>query len=125
MVSEIASQMVNPDFVSELRKRFTGDLRLDPASRILYSTDASIYQITPLGVILPKTQEDLHMAVELAAKYRIPILPRGSGSSLGGQAIGEAILLDCSRYLDKIIEVDPETHSAFVEPGVILDDLNR
>jgi FAD/FMN-containing dehydrogenase len=114
-----------PDFLNDLKKRFTGDLRLDSASKILYSTDASMYQIEPLGVAIPKTQDDLQAAVELAAKYRIPILPRGSGSSLGGQAIGEALILDCSRYLDSIIEIDPETHSAIVEPGVILASLNR
>ena len=113
------------DFLHELKKRFTGDLRLDSASKILYSTDASMYQIEPLGVAIPKTQDDLQAAVELAAKYKVPILPRGSGSSLGGQAIGEALILDCSRYLDSIIEINPETHSAIVEPGVILSTLNR
>lgn len=84
-----------------------------------------MYQIEPLGVAIPKTQDDLQSAVELAAKYKIPILPRGSGSSLGGQAIGEALILDCSRYLDSILEIDSESHSALVEPGVILSTLNR
>src|SRR5919108_366958 len=110
---------IRPDFVTELRKRFSGDIRLDLASRILYSTDASIYQIEPLGVAFPKTQEDLHSAVELAGKYKIPILPRGAGTSLAGQAIGQALILDCSRWLDNIIEIDAEHHYATVEPGVI------
>ncbi|HKY53648.1 MAG TPA: FAD-binding oxidoreductase, partial [Anaerolineales bacterium] len=113
-----------PDFINELRKYFTGDIRLDLASRILYSTDASIYQIKPLGVAFPKSQEDLHAAVELAAKYKVPILPRGSGTSLAGQAVGQALILDCSRWLDKIIEINPEEHYAIVEPGVILSTLN-
>ncbi|GJQ52690.1 MAG: hypothetical protein HKUEN02_15370 [Anaerolineaceae bacterium] len=113
------------EFIAELGKRFAGDLRLDVASKILYSTDASMYQIEPLGVAIPKTQEDLQAAVELAAKYKIPILPRGSGSSLGGQAIGEALILDCSRYLTSILEINPEEKYALVEPGVILTDLNR
>jgi FAD/FMN-containing dehydrogenase/Fe-S oxidoreductase len=113
------------DFIHDLKKRFTGDLRLDTASRVLYSTDASVYQIEPLGVAIPKNQDDLQAAVELAAKYKIPILPRGSGSSLAGQAIGAALILDCSRYLDSIIEIDPETHSAIVEPGVVLATLSR
>jgi len=117
--------VLNPDFIADLRKRFHGDIRLDPASRVLYSTDASMYQIEPLGAAIPKNQEDLLAAVELAAQYKIPILPRGSGSSLGGQAIGEALILDCSRYLDSIVEINPETHSAVVEPGVILATLNR
>lgn len=113
------------EFIAELGKRFAGDLRLDAASKILYSTDASMYQIEPLGVAIPKTQEDLQAAVELAARYKIPILPRGSGSSLGGQAIGEALILDCSRYLTSILEINPEEKYALVEPGVILTDLNR
>ena len=116
---------LNQDFISELRGKFTGDIRLDLGSRILYSTDASIYQIEPLGVVIPRTEEDLQAAVELAAKYQIPILPRGSGSSLAGQAIGEALILDCSRWLDRIIEIDPESMTATVEPGVILSTLNK
>ena len=113
------------DFTAELRKHFTGDIRTDTATRALYSTDASIYQIEPLGVALPKTQDDLIAAVELAAKYRVPILPRGSGSSLAGQAIGAALILDCSRYLDRLVAIDPASHTATVEPGVILSNLNR
>ena len=113
-----------PDFINELRKHFIGDIRLDLASRVLYSTDASIYQMEPLGVALPKTQEDLQAAVELAAKYSVPILPRGAGTSLAGQAIGNALILDCSRWLDNIIEIDPEAGTAVVEPGVIFSKLN-
>jgi len=116
---------MNPDFLYELKKRFTGNLRLDSASKALYSTDASMYQIEPLGVAIPKTQDDLQSAVELAAKYKVPILARGAGSSLGGQAIGEALILDCSRYLDSILEIDSDSHTATVEPGVVLADLNR
>jgi FAD/FMN-containing dehydrogenase/Fe-S oxidoreductase len=112
------------DFIGELSKHFTGDIRDDMASRILYSTDASMYQIEPLGVALPRTQEDLIAAVELAAKYKIPILPRGSGTSLAGQAIGNALILDCSRYLDSIIQIDSEFGTATIEPGVILSKLN-
>jgi len=115
---------LHPDFVNELRKSFTGDIRLDTASRILYSTDASMYQIEPLGVAIPKTQDDLQAAVELAVKYKVPILPRGAGSSLGGQAIGHALILDCSRWLDSIRKIDPDSRTATVEPGVVLADLN-
>ncbi|MCC6499919.1 MAG: FAD-binding protein [Anaerolineales bacterium] len=113
------------EFLFELHKRFTGDIRTDLASRILYSSDASMYQIEPLGVVMPRTQDELHAAVELAAKYEIPILPRGAGTSLAGQAVGEALILDCSRWLDKIIEVNPEEKFAIVEPGVVLSDLNN
>ena len=116
---------MHPDFLQELSRRFSGELRFDPASRVLYSTDASMYQIEPLGVAIPRTQDDLHAAVELAAKYSVPILPRGAGTSLAGQAVGEALILDCSRYLDAIVEIDASSHSASVEPGVVLSNLNR
>ncbi|MEW6085437.1 MAG: FAD-linked oxidase C-terminal domain-containing protein [Chloroflexota bacterium] len=114
-----------PEFLYDLHKHFSGDIRTDFASRMLYSTDASIYQIQPLGVVIPRTQEELHAAVELAAKYKIPVLPRGSGTSLAGQAIGEALILDCSRWLDKIIEINAIERYAVIEPGVILSDLNK
>jgi len=112
------------EFLYELHKHFTGDIRTDLASRILYSTDASIYQIEPTGVVLPRTQEDLIAAVELAAKYKIPILPRGAGTSLAGQAVGHALIIDCSRYLNHIADINPETRTAIVEPGVVLTTLN-
>jgi len=115
---------LSPDFVDELKKHFNGDIRDDLASRILYSTDASIYQIEPQGVVIPRTQDDLQAAVELAAKYKLPMLPRGAGTSLAGQAIGEALILDCSRWLDHIVEIKPEEQCATVEPGVILSTLN-
>ncbi len=116
---------MHPDFLFELRKHFHGDIRADEATRTLYATDASIYQLMPLAVALPRTQDDLQAAVELAAKYSVPILPRGSGSSLAGQAIGEALILDLSRDLNNIIDIDPEARTATVEPGVVLAHLNR
>jgi FAD/FMN-containing dehydrogenase/Fe-S oxidoreductase len=115
---------LSPDFINDLSKHFTGDIRDDLATRILYSTDASIYQIEPRGVVIPKTQDDLQTAVELAAKYKIPILPRGAGSSLAGQAIGDALILDCSRWLDHIAEINAVEQYAIVEPGVVLSTLN-
>ncbi len=116
---------LNPDLVAELRKRFRGDIRQDLASKLLYSTDASIYQIEPAGVLIPRTREDLQSAVELAAAHHVPVVARGAGTSLAGQAIGDGLILDCSRWLDRILDIDPERRTATVEPGVILADLNR
>jgi len=113
------------DLFCDLENALQGEVHHDLTTRILYSTDASIYQIEPLGVVFPRTLDDLGAAVEIAARYRVPILARGAGSSLAGQAIGAAIVLDCSRYLTKIINVNPEEGSAVVEPGVILSVLNR
>jgi FAD/FMN-containing dehydrogenase/Fe-S oxidoreductase len=110
--------------IIELEK-LLGHIRTDLTSRLLYSTDASIYQIDPLGVGFPRSQDELAGAVEISSGYGIPVLARGSGSSLGGQAIGPALILDCSRYLTKIIDIDPEQRTAIVEPGVILTTLNN
>ncbi len=99
--------------------------KTDRNTRILYSTDASIYQIMPLGVICPRESSEVSAVVEIAQKHSIPVLPRGSGSSLAGQAIGEAIILDFSRYMDQILEVNPDERTTIVQPGVILGPLNR
>lgn len=112
------------EFVDDLRQQVTGELRTDDYSRILYSTDASIYQVMPYGVLLPKTPEDVHAAVELAAKHRVPILPRTSGSSLAGQAVNEALVIDMTRHLDGILEVNPDERWVRTQPGVVLDELN-
>ncbi len=112
------------DYLNDLRGQITGELRTDTYSRILYSTDASIYQVMPHGVLIPKSMEDVHAAVELAAQYRVPILPRTGGSSIGGQAINEALIIDMSRHLDQILEVNTEESWARVQPGVVLDELN-
>jgi FAD/FMN-containing dehydrogenase/Fe-S oxidoreductase len=113
-----------PDMIIDL-EQLLGHIRTDLTSRLLYSTDASIYQIDPLGVGFPRSQDELAGAVEISGRYGIPVLARGSGSSLGGQAIGPALILDCSRYLSKIIDIDPEQRTASVEPGLILTTLNN
>lgn len=97
----------------------------DRITRTLYSTDASIYQIMPVGVAWPRDTGQVSAAVEIAKKYSVPILPRGGGSSLAGQAIGEALILDFSRFMDKILEYDPGERSIEVQPGVVLGPLNR
>src|SRR5829696_6985030 len=93
---------------AELSARVSGEVRFDKSARMLYSTDASNYQIEPIGVVLPKTMDDAQAAVELAASHGVPILPRGGGSSLAGQCVGAALVIDFSKYLSKIIEIDVE-----------------
>ena len=116
---------LSPDFLAELRRSVDGEVRADLAARILYSTDASIYEIPPLGVVFPRTRDDLHAVVSVASKHNVPILARGSGTSLAGQAIGPALIVDCSRWLNRIVQIDPEARTAVVEPGVLLSNLNR
>ncbi len=113
-----------PDFLSDLRKQVNGALRTDTYSKILYSTDASIYQAMPYGVLLPEHTDQIQAAVELASKYEIPLLPRTAGSSLAGQAVNEALVIDLSRHLNKLIEVNPEERWVRVQPGLVLDELN-
>ncbi|MFN2234817.1 MAG: FAD-binding oxidoreductase, partial [Anaerolineales bacterium] len=113
-----------PDFLNELQKQAAGELRTDLYSRILYSTDASLYQVMPYGVLFPKSTDDLQAAVELAAKYKIPLLPRTSGSSLAGQAVNEALAIDMTTHLDQVLEVNQEESWVRVQPGVVLDSLN-
>ncbi|MFQ5847049.1 MAG: FAD-binding and (Fe-S)-binding domain-containing protein [Candidatus Methylomirabilales bacterium] len=108
----------------DLQRRVTGEVHVDRYVRLLYSTDASIYAIEPLGVILPRNQDDVRTAVRVAHAHGVPILPRGAGTSLAGQAVGRAMILDTSRYLHRILEVNPEERWVRLEPGVVLDELN-
>jgi FAD/FMN-containing dehydrogenase/Fe-S oxidoreductase len=123
----MANQPETPvhDLVNALQRRITGEVRFDLTTRLLYSTDASIYQIEPLGVVFPRSVDELSAIVELAAHHRVPILARGSGSSLAGQAIGNALIIDCSRHLNHEIEINPEQMIATVQPGVIMTRLNH
>jgi FAD/FMN-containing dehydrogenase/Fe-S oxidoreductase len=116
---------INHEFVTELQKSISGEIKTDPITRVLFSTDASIHKIEPLGVVFPRNTDELIPIVRLCNQYHIPIIPRGSGSGLAGQAIGRGLIVDCSRYLDQLIQINAEERTAIVEPGVILDDLNR
>src|SRR5690606_13796492 len=109
---------------AELRWRISGEVRFDQYSRMLYSTDASNYQIEPVGVVLPRTVDDVRATIELAAKHGVPILPRGGGSSLAGQTVGAALVVDTSKDLNQLLEVDPSARVARVQPGIVLAQLN-
>ena len=113
------------ELARELKKRVSGEVRFDPYSRVLYSTDASIYQMEPVGVVIPRNAEDVLAVMEIAGKNRVPVLPRGGGTSLAGQAVNHAIVMDFSKYMNRVLEVNPEERWARVEPGIVLDELNR
>lgn len=101
------------------------DVRIDRASRLLYATDASIYEMEPVAVVFPRGVSDVQHVVRLAAARGIPVLTRGAGTSLAGQAVNHAIVLDCSRHMDRVLEVNGAERWARVEPGVVLDHLTR
>ena len=108
----------------ELPALIAGELRADSLSRVLYATDASIYEIIPDGVVLPKSVADIVATVKLCARYGVPVTARGAGTGLAGNAVNRGLQLDCARYLNRIIAIDPAAHTARVEPGVVLDELN-
>ncbi len=109
----------------DLRTVIAGEVRFDKASRALYSTDASVYQIEPRGVVLPRSADDVAAAVSVAARHGVSITARGGGTSQAGQAIGEGLVLDTSKYLNRVLAIDADGRVARVEPGVVLDDLNH
>src|SRR5262249_6488997 len=115
---------MNEDLFQSLKSRIQGDVRFDRASRLMYSTDASIYEIEPIGVVIPRTHEDVFAAMEITREFKVPVLPRGGGTSLAGQTVGEAVVFDMSKYLNRVLEVNREERWAIVEPGVVQEQFN-
>ena len=107
-----------------LNERIAGEVRFDRASRALYATDASVYEIQPAGVAIPRHVDDLVTIVQTCREFGCPITMRGGGTSQAGQAIGDGLIVDTSKYVNRVLEVRPEDQWARVEPGVVLDELN-
>jgi FAD/FMN-containing dehydrogenase/Fe-S oxidoreductase len=110
---------------THLRRNLAGEVRFDLGSRKVYSTDASLYQIEPLGVVIPKTVDDIAITVQIVAEMGLSITSRGGGTSLSGQAIGPGVVLDCSKYLNQILDLDTTNKVARIQPGLVLDTFNR
>ena len=110
---------------AHLSDTLAGEVRFDLYSKALYSTDASLYQIQPIGVVIPKDSQDIIKTVQIASEHNVPILPRGGGTSLAGQSVGEAIVLDMSKYMNQLLEVNVAESWARVQPGIVLDELNH
>src|SRR5262249_23696131 len=108
----------------DLERQISGEVRFDRVSRALYATDASVYQIEPAGVVVPRTREDILAAVNVARAHGVSITARGGGTSHAGQAIGAGVVVDTSKYLNAVIEVNASERWAWVEPGIVLDELN-
>src|SRR5438105_7419719 len=112
------------ELAGRLRSETQGEVLFDNASRGRYATDASIYQIMPMGVFVPKTAADIAIAIDIARDLKTPLLPRGAGSSQCGQTTGEALVIDTSKHLRSLLAVDAQARTAVVEPGIVLDHLN-
>lgn len=123
--SQPAPQPLDPDALRALGKDYGGELHQDRLHRQLFAQDASVYQQEPMGVAYPKSREDVQALVRFAEKMGVSLIPRGAGTSLAGQVVGAGLVVDLGRYMNQIIELNVEERWVRVEPGVILDDLNR
>jgi FAD/FMN-containing dehydrogenase/Fe-S oxidoreductase len=122
----VLPQVVDPAALqAALRASISGEVRFDRLNRALYSTDASVYQIVPLGVVFPKTAADIEATVKICARFGVPLTARGGGTSQAGQCIGAGVVLDCSRHLNRVLETNAAERWVRVEPGCVLDELNR
>ena len=116
---------LQPTLAAELRASIQGEVRFDLTSRALYATDASNYRQVPIGVVVPKSKEDVLRTVEICRKHGAAVLPRGGGTSLCGQCCNVAVVIDFTKYLHRVLEIDPVKRTARVEPGCVLDDLRK
>ena len=115
----------DPALAARLRKSLRGEVLFDAFSRGRYSTDASIYQIEPAGVVVPRSDEDVAAAIAIAREEGVSVLPRGGGTSQCGQTVGPSLVLDCSKYMNGVVAVDAVKRRAIVQPGLVLDRLNK
>ncbi|MBX5491923.1 MAG: FAD-binding oxidoreductase [Chloroflexi bacterium] len=114
-----------PELADALRREVRGEVRFDDGSRALYATDASNYRQVPIGVVLPRDADDVVATVALCRRFDAPVLARGGGTSLAGQCCNVAVVLDFTKYMNRILEVDPARRRARVQPGCVLDDLRN
>ncbi len=112
------------DLERDLRRVVEGEVRFDKMTRLLYATDASMYQVEPIGVVIPRHAGDVQAALEVANRQNVPVLPRGGGTSLNGQTVNRAIVLDFSPHMSRVLEVNEAEGWARVEPGLVQDELN-
>ncbi|MBI1778381.1 MAG: FAD-binding protein [Proteobacteria bacterium] len=115
----------DPGLAARLKRHVEGEVLFEAFDRGRYSTDASIYQIEPIGVVIPKSIADVAVAVAIAGESGVSVLPRGGGTSQCGQTVGRSLVIDCSKHLDRVLALDVERRRAVVEPGLVLERLNR
>ena len=115
----------DPALEAALKRNIQGAVLFGRADRGRYATDASIYQVEPLGVVVPKTRDDLEATLSIARQHGVPLLPRGGGTSQCGQTVNRAIVLDCTKHLRNVLDIDPDGRTARVEPGIVLSHLNQ
>src|SRR5215469_7119766 len=124
MVMSSPGDASGAELARALRRTVGGEVRFDPYSRSLFSRDASMYAIEPIGVVFPRDAADMAAVVTTAAEFGVPVLPRGAGTSLAGQTVGHALVADLSRHMNGIVEIDADRRVARVQPGVVQEQLN-
>ena len=124
-MAETKADPVSHRLANRLRKELQGEVLFDAFSRGRYSTDASHYQIEPIGVVVPRTDDDVRAAIAIAREEGVPLLPRGGATSQSGQTVGRALVVDFSKHLNRLVAADAEARTCVVEPGIVLDELNR
>lgn len=113
------------NFELELKEKIRGEVRVDPIARRVYSVDASIYEVEPLAVVLPLDNEDLRVAIQIANEHQLSVTPRGAATGITGGCLGEGVILDTSKYLNQILEINYEQEYVRCQPGVVQDVLNE
>ncbi|MBV8424039.1 MAG: FAD-binding protein, partial [Candidatus Eremiobacteraeota bacterium] len=124
MISPISAHALSPSLEAALRREVRGEVAFDPFTRGLYATDASIYQIEPLGVVIPRTIDDIAATIAICRDAHVPVLPRGAGTSQCGQTVNAAVVLDTSKHLRAVESLDIGARRVRVQPGLVLDHLN-
>jgi FAD/FMN-containing dehydrogenase/Fe-S oxidoreductase len=119
------AKMFRPGLERRLKAVVTGEVAFDPFTRGRYATDASHYQVMPVGVVMPRSMSEAEQALALAREEGVSVLPRGGGTSQSGQTVNSSLVIDCSKYLDRMLELDVAGRRCVVEPGIVLDELNR
>lgn len=109
----------------ELRAHISGEVRFDDGSRALYATDASNYRQVPIGVVIPRNEQDICTTIALCHQYHAPVLSRGGGTSLAGQCCNVAVLMDMSKYYNQVLEIDKDRRLVRIQPGIVLDEMRK
>src|SRR5829696_8993066 len=109
----------------ELRRGVKGEVRADKYNRLLYATDASLYQMEPIAVVMPTSAADVQHVLRVAAQAKVPVMPRGGGTGLSGQTVNHAIVMDFTPHMHNMLEVNPEERWVRAQPGVVLAELNK
>jgi len=123
--SNINARDQHAEIHNRLSRELAGEVYGDLFNRGRYATDASIYQMMPAGVVLPRSIEDIECALQIAREFKVPVTARGGGTSQCGQTVNTGLIIDNSRHLNKLLELDVPNQRCTVEPGIVLDELNR